>query len=138
MRKCLYWVVGLVIAGLAVYVLSTQFLCGVCEKGAVTTKGDSAVVGGSCSYDEYAGQCRMEQVRDDEAIFTFIGVVASHKAKFTDNSADGTFDIDKNYPCRIKFITKGTCTPCGFEIDGKWGSCGKDAWEFFRTSKVGE
>ena len=138
MKKHLYWMVGLVIAVAVIFTLSAQFSCSDKKEGATTessgTKsGEEMIVGGPCSYDEHGGECRIEQIRDEEAIFTFVGVVASHNVKFTDNSADGAFDIDKKYPCRIKFITKGACTPCGFEIDGKWGSCGKEAWEFFRS-----
>lgn len=85
------------------------------------------VVGGPCAYDDQAGTCTV----DANKTFTFKGNIGGTAVILKGNELFGTESTaaGTSVPCSIRFITKGTCTPCGFSI----GSCGEEAWNAFRT-----
>lgn len=109
------------------------------DRGISTTTNEEAseennIVGGPCSYDSHAGNCHIDEVRDGSpALFTFTGTVSGKDVTLKGNEAEGDYKTGDDIACSIQFITKGTCTPCGFDLNGAWGSCGSEAWEFFRS-----
>jgi len=101
-----------------------------------TNQEEKNVVGGPCSYESHAGNCHIDSVRDGSpALFTFTGTVSGQEAALKENEVEGDFKAGDDITCSIQFITKGTCTPCGFDLSGIWGSCGSEAWELFRSSE---
>lgn len=96
--------------------------------------GKSQVVGGPCEYESQPGICHITDVKGSAlTLFTFTGKVDGRDVKLKKNETRGSFKAGSEIACSIEFITKGTCTPCGFDLNGVWGSCGKAAWEFFRN-----
>ena len=123
-------IVGLVIAtiigAVICLVATTESFCGNKDK----------IVGGPCGYESQPGVCHITKVKKGSTtLFTFTGKVNGSDVQLKKNEADGPFKLNEEMPCSIQFITSGTCTPCGFDLKGTWGSCGPTAWEVFRGER---
>ena len=89
-------------------------------------------VGGPCAYDEYKGTCQATgKDKDGKVLFIYDGKVGGEKISLVDNVADEGLKPDAKMDCFLMFIKKGTCTPCLFSV----GSCGKEAWDYYRNVK---
>ena len=93
------------------------------------------VVGGPCAYEEFGGYCTISgRDKSGRALFTYVGVVRDLDVNLEGNAMMEGMTMRKgSMPCKLEFITKGTCTPCVFSI----GECGEQAWNVFRsTAKI--
>ena len=82
--------------------------------------------GGKCEYDDYPGTC----IYNAEGFFTFTGTINDEEVVYTDNGWDEDPNVlpeGESVECTLSFITKGTCTPCMFDI----GGCGVEATDAF-------
>ncbi len=137
MKKIIVGIFLAVFLGALVFIFTaTEDSCGEDQgsPAAQTNEEKSGLVGGPCSYESHEGNCRIDEVREGSpTLFTFTGTVSGSEVTLKENEAEADFKAGDNVACSIQFITEGTCTPCGFNINGAWGSCGNEAWEFFRS-----
>lgn len=100
--------------------------------GCGSSNDNYKLVGGPCTYDDFAGGCTMiEKSENGKTLFTFNGTINSQEVELKGNKSTDSFPAGQQIPCSIKFIKTGACTPCLFSI----GECGKEAWDAFRSYK---
>jgi len=94
-------------------------------------KKKKAVMGGSCSYEEFGGSCTVTgKGKEGRSIFSFVGEVDGEEVRLNKNVMMGGMSMPEgSMACNLLFIKKGTCTPCVFSI----GECGSEAWDLFRA-----
>lgn len=109
----------------------------VSAKSEASTRKKTEITGGPCGYEKQIGVCYFSyKKRGGPVSFKFIGKVDGRDVIFENNEASETFNPGDEVFCSIQFIIDGTCTPCGFDLNGTWGSCGKDAWDFYRNRQM--
>lgn len=112
----------------AIFLTAVVILCACSSKN--TEKGE--IVGGVCSYDEFEGKCTAETINDDgNLLFTFRGLIRGKQQTLKGNETSDRMNGNQTFDCKLMFIKNGTCTPCVF-TEPK-ASCGKEAWEAFRS-----
>ncbi len=97
------------------------------SSSAAASAPPAVVVGGPCAYADTPGTCTVKP----GGTFTFKGTVDGTQVVLENNTISGPDSappVGSSVPCSLKFITRGSCTPCGFSM----GSCGSAAWDAFR------
>ena len=99
---------------------------------AATHAKKKEVVGGPCAYEEFGGFCTVSgRDKSGRSLFTYVGVVRDVDVNLEGNPMMEGMTMRKgSTPCKLLFITKGTCTPCAFSL----GECGEQAWNVFRST----
>lgn len=92
--------------------ITTSFACSGTEKD---------IDGGPCAYKDYPGTCTGQA----DGKFTYKGSVEGKEVEYMDNGpGPATLTEGQSQSCTLKYITKGTCTPCSFDI----GPCSSAAF----------
>lgn len=80
------------------------------------------ITGGPCSYTDYPGTCTGQA----DGKFTYKGTVDGKEIELKDNGpGPATLTEGQSQSCNLKYINKGSCIPCAFNI----GECGKEAFD---------
>ncbi|MCF7862360.1 hypothetical protein K9M79_09050 [Candidatus Woesearchaeota archaeon] len=93
-----------------------------------TPQTEPPIVGGPCEYVSTLGQCSISAVESTSVTFSFIpdGSLNLEGAdwatedailskQYTQDVTNPNFQLGESVACKIKLITKGTCTPVLFE-----------------------